>query len=125
MLPHSALLFAQVTDGVQPPHTLGVPLPPQLCGAVHAGPQLAMPPQPSAILPQLAFAGQVAFLHVTTVTCAVAACTAEAALPMTMNVGAGVPVSGAAAVAVKVSVEVLPAVTLGGVNAPLTPAGRS
>src|SRR5438132_932251 len=58
MEPHSAPLSAHFTDGVQP-HTLGVPLPPQLCGAAHAGPQLAMPPQPSSTLPQLAPAGQV------------------------------------------------------------------
>ena len=34
------------------PHTLGVPLPPHVCPAGHAVPQLIVPPQPSAIGPQ-------------------------------------------------------------------------
>jgi len=33
------------------PHTLGVPPPPHVCGALHV-PQLSVPPQPSGIDPQ-------------------------------------------------------------------------
>ena len=43
--------------GVQP-HSLALPLPPQVCGAVHE-PQLIVPPQPLEIVPQLSPAGQV------------------------------------------------------------------
>lgn len=39
--------------GVPPPHTLGVPPPPQVKGGTHV-PQSMMPPQPSAMGPQLA-----------------------------------------------------------------------
>ena len=34
------------------PQTFGVPPPPQVCGAVHAGPQLTVPPHPSSMVPQ-------------------------------------------------------------------------
>jgi hypothetical protein len=52
--PQLAPAWAQVL-GVQgmPPHTLGLPPPPQVWGAVQS-PQLMMPPQPSPMGPQLA-----------------------------------------------------------------------
>src|SRR6185436_6983797 len=49
-----ALAHVVGTQPAVPPHTLGVPPPPHVWGAVHA-PQLAMrPPQPSAAGPQVA-----------------------------------------------------------------------
>jgi hypothetical protein len=48
----------QLVAGVQP-HTLGVPPPPQVWGALHV-PQLRVPPQPSGTVPQLSPAGQLA-----------------------------------------------------------------
>ena len=33
-------------------HWLGTPLPPQVCGAGHAGPQLTVPPHPLEMVPQ-------------------------------------------------------------------------
>jgi hypothetical protein len=114
---------SQPVIGVQP-QTLAVPPPPQVCGSVHAGPQLTWPPQLSETVPQLSPAGQVVSgVHgTTTVTWAVAACTADGALPMTMNV---VVESAALAVADKVSVELAPAVTEAGLNAAVTPLGKS
>lgn len=41
------------------PQTFAVPPPPHVCGEVHAGPQLTLPPHPSGIVPQLLPAGQV------------------------------------------------------------------
>jgi hypothetical protein len=69
--------------------------------------------------------GCVAPPHGRTPICAIAACTADVALPMTVNVGGGVPVSGAVADAVSVRVEVPPAATLVGLNPAVMPVGRS
>jgi hypothetical protein len=43
-----------------PPHTLGLPAPPQMAGEVQAAPHETVPPQPSAIEPQFMPAGQLA-----------------------------------------------------------------
>jgi hypothetical protein len=67
--------------------------------------------------------GHVVESHETTWTCAVASSSADGAVPMTMNV-TGDAVTGAL-VDVSVSVELPPAVTVGGLNEPVTPAGRS
>ena len=48
----------QFVAGVQP-HTLAVPPPPQVCGAVQAPPQATVPPHPLGTVPQLSPAGQV------------------------------------------------------------------
>jgi hypothetical protein len=59
MPPQPSLLAPQLLPcaaqvaGVQP-QTLGVPPPPQVCGAVQL-PQLSVPPQPSGIEPQSLF----------------------------------------------------------------------
>ena len=106
------------------PQTLGVPLPPQVCGNTHAGPHATVPPHPSATVPQLSPAGHVvAGMHVVTVICAVTAWTADGAVPITVKVTG--PPSVATALALSVSVDELPAVTLAGRNAPVTPVGRS
>jgi hypothetical protein len=41
-----------------PPHTFGIPPPPQISGAVQGPPQLTVPPQPSETTPQFMPAGQ-------------------------------------------------------------------
>src|SRR5512135_300189 len=75
-------------------------------GAVHAPPQLTVPPQPFGMVPQLSPAGhEVIGTHAMTLTCAVAAWTAEVALPMTVKVIA-LAVTGALDAADKVSVDV-------------------
>ncbi len=47
------LVVVVVVVVVVEPQTYGVPPPPQVCGRVHV-PQLRVPPQPSAIIPQFA-----------------------------------------------------------------------
>src|SRR5258706_16273552 len=94
------------------PHTLGVPVPPHVSGAVQVPQLIGGRPQPGSKVPQLLGAGQVAngTQGPDTVTCAVAEWTAEAALPMTMNVsvpGCALPA------AVSVSGEVPPGGTVG------------
>ena len=88
-VPQAKPVGQDVTVGIQP-HWFAVPPPPQVLGVVQAPPQVTVPPQPSGIVPQAAD-GQGALHAVSTETCAVAACTAEVAVPMTMKVGAGVP----------------------------------
>src|SRR5262245_30632192 len=52
------------TPVAPPPHTLGTPPPPQVCGATH-DPQPSVPPQPFAIVPQLfPWAAHVVGVHV-------------------------------------------------------------
>jgi hypothetical protein len=41
------------------PHTLATPLPPQVSGAVQAGPQISEPPQLSDTVPQLVPLGHI------------------------------------------------------------------
>src|SRR3569623_618821 len=87
-------------------------------------PHETVPPQPSGIVPQLSPAGQVVSgVHAVTATCAVAECTADADVPIAMNGVAAT--TGAGGVAVSGSVDVPPGAMLGGLNAPVTPAGRS
>src|SRR5579859_3634245 len=106
------------------PQTFGVPPPPHVFGAVHAGPHVTVPPQPSESVPQLSGDGHaVSGLQVVTATAAFAACTADVALPMTVNVV--LADAGAVAAAVSVSFDGLPAATVGGLKAAVTPAGRS
>ena len=62
--------------------------------------------------------------HAVTLTCALAECAAEVALPTTVKV-IGPAVTGALSAADKVKVDVAPAAGLVGLNAPVTPAGRS
>src|SRR5438128_12362160 len=47
------MVLVVVVVVVVEPQTFGVPPPPQVCGRVHV-PQLRVPPQPSAIIPQFA-----------------------------------------------------------------------
>jgi hypothetical protein len=56
-VPHVAPALAHVTVDVHP-QWFGVPAPPHVLGAAHAGPQLTVPPQPFGIVPQLSLAGQ-------------------------------------------------------------------
>jgi hypothetical protein len=63
-LPHPSAIVPQFASalqvlGVHWPHTFAVPLPPQVSGAVHAGPQVTSPPHPLEMVPQFWFAWQV------------------------------------------------------------------
>ena len=53
----------QVVAAVQP-QTFGVPPPPQVSGAVHAGPQDTVPPHPLDTVPQSSPAGHVVVVGV-------------------------------------------------------------